>query len=84
MPCWENILNNTTLTVGVTDIFGEDPPHSLSGYTIWYVRDLSHGNGLDIGLGTDSFGLRSGQAVERFLREIRRQRALDCRARLNR
>ena len=26
MPCWKTILNNTTLTVGVNDIFGEDPP----------------------------------------------------------
>jgi outer membrane receptor protein involved in Fe transport len=54
MPCWKNILNNTTLTVGVTDIFGEDPPHSFgyeSGNAVpypssfydnlgrfWYVR----------------------------------------------
>src|SRR5437773_1365254 len=54
MPCWKNILNNTTLTVGVTDIFGEDPPHSFGfefgnalGYPgsfydnlgrFWYVR----------------------------------------------
>jgi iron complex outermembrane recepter protein len=29
MPCWKNFLNNTTLTVGVTDIFGEDPPHTF-------------------------------------------------------
>jgi hypothetical protein len=26
MPCWKTVLNNTTLTVGVDDIFGEDPP----------------------------------------------------------
>ncbi len=26
MPCWKTILNNTTITVGVNDIFGEDPP----------------------------------------------------------
>jgi len=26
MPCWKNILNNTTLTVGVNNIFSEDPP----------------------------------------------------------
>src|SRR5438093_5038987 len=26
MPCWKNILNNTTLTVGVNNIFGQDPP----------------------------------------------------------
>jgi iron complex outermembrane recepter protein len=54
MPCWKNILNNTTLTVGVTDIFGEDPPHTFGfelgdalGYPgsfydnlgrFWYVR----------------------------------------------
>jgi hypothetical protein len=54
LPCWKNILNNTTLTVGVTDIFGEDPPHTfgfelgdLLGYPgsfydnlgrFWYVR----------------------------------------------
>jgi Heavy metal binding domain len=34
-----------------------DPPDEsrifpISGYTIGYVRDLSHGNGLDVGLGT--------------------------------
>jgi iron complex outermembrane receptor protein len=29
MPCWKTILNNTTLTVGVNDIFGEDPPHEI-------------------------------------------------------
>ncbi len=54
MPCWKNILNDTTLTVGVTDIFGEDPPKSFSfelsdsiGYPgslydnlgrFWYIR----------------------------------------------
>ncbi len=30
MPCWKNILNNTTLTVGVNNIFGEDPPKSFA------------------------------------------------------
>jgi len=29
MPCWKTLLNNTTLTVGVNDIFGEDPPHVI-------------------------------------------------------
>jgi hypothetical protein len=29
MPCWKTILNNTTITVGVNDIFGEDPPHEI-------------------------------------------------------
>jgi Heavy metal binding domain len=52
----------------------------VSGYTIGYVRDLSHGNGLDIGLGTqftindrpDSldryYGDDPGYAFEFFLR----------------
>jgi outer membrane receptor protein involved in Fe transport len=26
MPCWKTVLNNSTFTVGVNDIFGEDPP----------------------------------------------------------
>jgi len=26
MPCWKNILNNTTITVGVNNIWGQDPP----------------------------------------------------------
>jgi len=29
MPCWKTILNNSTITVGVNDIFGEDPPTEL-------------------------------------------------------
>jgi iron complex outermembrane receptor protein len=29
IPCWKTLLNNTTLTVGVNDIFGEDPPHEV-------------------------------------------------------
>src|SRR5213079_3076408 len=28
MPCWKTILNNTTLTVGVTDIFDQSPPYA--------------------------------------------------------
>src|SRR5438874_8571126 len=52
----------------------------ISGYTIGYVRDLSHGNGIDIGLGTqftindrpDSldryYGENLGYAFEFFLR----------------
>ena len=54
MPCWKTILNNTTLTLGVTNIFDEDPPPSFGfelgnaiGYPgsfydnigrFWYVR----------------------------------------------
>ena len=26
MPCWKTILNNSTITFGVNNIFGEDPP----------------------------------------------------------
>ena len=52
----------------------------VSGYTLGYVRDLSHGNGIDIGLGTqftindypDSldgyYGNQLGYAFEFFLR----------------
>ena len=42
MPCWKNILNNSTITVGVNDIFGEDPPHELGfmrGNSVGYPGD---------------------------------------------
>jgi hypothetical protein len=26
MPCWKNILNNTTITFGVNNLFDQDPP----------------------------------------------------------
>jgi hypothetical protein len=29
MPCWKTLVNNSTLTVGVNDIFGEDAPHEF-------------------------------------------------------
>jgi iron complex outermembrane recepter protein len=54
MPCWKKIVNNSTVTVGVNNIFGEDPPHEFGfefgspiGYPgfaydnlgrFWYVR----------------------------------------------
>jgi iron complex outermembrane receptor protein len=43
MPCWKTILNNTTITVGVNDIFGEDPPHEFGfegGATVFYPAFL--------------------------------------------
>ena len=52
----------------------------MSGYTVGYVRDLSHGNGLDIGLGAQFtingrpdtldryYGDGPGYAFEFFLR----------------
>jgi len=29
MPCWQTILNNSKITLGVNDIFGEDPPQEF-------------------------------------------------------
>jgi iron complex outermembrane recepter protein len=31
MPCWQTILNNSTITVGCNNVFGQDPP-DLYGY----------------------------------------------------
>ena len=43
MPCWKTIFNNTTLTVGVNNIFGEDPPTAIGfegGNAIGYPASL--------------------------------------------
>jgi len=43
MPCWKTILNNTTLTVGVQDIFDQSPPKAYSvdnGNSIGYPGGL--------------------------------------------
>jgi hypothetical protein len=43
MPCWKTILNNSTVTVGVNNIFGEDPPHAVGfefGNSIGYPGGL--------------------------------------------
>jgi iron complex outermembrane receptor protein len=43
MPCWKNFLNNTTFTLGVNNIFGEDPPKAYSfelGNSIGYPGSL--------------------------------------------
>jgi iron complex outermembrane receptor protein len=29
MPCWKNLLNNTTITVGCNNVFGQDPPQAF-------------------------------------------------------
>ena len=29
MPCWKTVLNNTKLTAGCNNIFGEDPPKAF-------------------------------------------------------
>jgi iron complex outermembrane receptor protein len=39
MPCWKKIVNNSTVTVGVNNIFGEDPPPEFGfelGSTLGY------------------------------------------------
>jgi hypothetical protein len=28
MPCWKNLINNTTITVGCNNVFGQDPPQA--------------------------------------------------------
>src|SRR5881296_1564484 len=43
MPCWKTILNNTTLTVGVSNIFDQSPPKSFGfefGNSIGYPGSL--------------------------------------------
>jgi hypothetical protein len=64
----------------VLDAADEARIFPVSGYTIGYVRDLSHGDGLDIGLGTQftindrpdsldrNYGENLGYAFEFFLR----------------
>lgn len=32
MPCWKNLLNNTTITVGCNNVFGQDPPTAFGGF----------------------------------------------------
>jgi iron complex outermembrane receptor protein len=29
MPCWKNLLNNTKITVGCNNVFGQDPPDEI-------------------------------------------------------
>jgi outer membrane receptor for ferrienterochelin and colicin len=29
MPCWQTILNNSTITIGCNNIFGQDPPRTF-------------------------------------------------------
>ncbi len=28
LPCWRNLVNNTKLTVGCNNVFGQDPPQA--------------------------------------------------------
>ena len=32
MPCWKNLLNNTSITVGCNNVFGTDPPKTFGGF----------------------------------------------------
>ena len=34
MPCWKSLLNNTTITVGCNDVFGQDPPDQLGAFAV--------------------------------------------------
>ncbi len=43
LPCWKNLLNNTTFTVGCNNIFGEDPPKA-------YGTFLGNANNFPVGL----------------------------------
>ena len=48
MPCWKNLLNNTTITVGCNNVFGQDPPRAFGfefGNTINYPGFLYDATG---------------------------------------
>ena len=72
----------------VLDEADESRIFPVSGYTIGYVRDVSHGKGLDIGLGTQFtindhpgsldryYGDDLGYAFQFFLRSARRSTAM--------
>ncbi len=32
MPCWKNLLNNTSISVGCNNVFGTDPPKAFGGF----------------------------------------------------
>lgn len=32
MPCWQTILNNSTITLGCNDVFGQDPPKQFGSF----------------------------------------------------
>jgi hypothetical protein len=29
IPCWKNLINHTSVTIGCNNIFGQDPPHAV-------------------------------------------------------
>ena len=32
MPCWKNLLNNTSITLGCNNVFGQDPPKAFGAF----------------------------------------------------
>ena len=32
MPCWKRLLNNTSVTIGCNNVFGQDPPKAFGGF----------------------------------------------------
>ena len=30
MPCWKNLINGTTVTLGCNNVFGHDPPDAIA------------------------------------------------------
>ncbi len=32
MPCWQTILNNSTITLGCNHVFGQDPPKQFGAF----------------------------------------------------
>ena len=32
MPCWKNLINNTSISVGCNNVFGTDPPKTFGGF----------------------------------------------------
>jgi outer membrane receptor protein involved in Fe transport len=40
MPCWKNLLNNTTFTIGCNNVFGQDPPVQLGAFAANNANDF--------------------------------------------
>ena len=40
MPCWKNLVNNTTITLGCNDIFGQDPPVQKGAFGVSNANDF--------------------------------------------
>jgi len=40
MPCWKNLLNNTTITLGCNNVFGQDPPVQFGAFAASNANDF--------------------------------------------